>query len=86
MPSSVQSPVSSPCDGPYNGLQIRGRLSVPSSVPSLFRPTRTERSGIPNSRSPLMTRLVMKHLNTYKNLTKRRFIAKIKTLAIRRLY
>jgi len=24
-------------DGPYNGLQIRGRLSVPSSVPSSRR-------------------------------------------------
>ena len=37
MPSSVQSPVSSPCDGPHNSLQIRGRLSVPSSVPSSRR-------------------------------------------------
>ena len=55
MPSSVQSPVSSPCDGPYNGLQIRRRLGVPSSVPSLFRPThlgiKIVRKGIPTRRS-----------------------------------
>jgi len=39
IPSSVQSPVSLPCDGPYNGLQIRGRLSHCPSRRFLYGPS-----------------------------------------------